>query len=177
MAVEPFRMEGLAGVLKTLEELPPEIVSKAGGPVRQALREAVKMLGEEVRNNLKRIVDEPNVGGQNESTGLLLENIRTGRARLRGQNGEAQRVYVRSKRYPPRKVETKPRGDSPPKLNTTPQVARMLEYGTELRRPMPFFRPAFDAHKQRAVQIFESQLKRRIALVQKRVARKNRVKA
>jgi HK97 gp10 family phage protein len=176
MAVEPFRMEGLAGVLKTLEELPPEIVSKAGGPVRQGLREAVKMLGVEVRKNLKRIIDEPNIGGQNESTGLLLDNVRTGRARLRGQNGEAQRVYIRRKRYPPRKVDTKPRSEGGPKTNTTPQIARMLEYGTALRKPMPFIRPAFDAHKNRAVQIFETEVKRRISLVQKRLARKNRVK-
>lgn len=177
MAVEPFRIEGLAGVLKTLEELPAEIVSKAGGPVRQGLRAAMRMMAEEVRENLRRIIREPNCNGQNKSTGLLLENIRVGSFRLRGQNGEAQRVYIRKKRYPPRRVDTKPRKEGGPKPVVTPQVARLLEYGNEkLNPPKPFLRPAFNQNKERAVNIFETELKRRIDLVQKRLARKNRVK-
>jgi HK97 gp10 family phage protein len=96
---------------------------------------------------------------------------------LRGQNGEAQRVYIRKKRYPPRRVDTKPRKEGGPKPVVTPQVARLLEYGNEkLNPPKPFLRPAFNQNKERAVNIFETELKRRIDLVQKRLARKNRVK-
>jgi HK97 gp10 family phage protein len=176
MAREPFRVEGLAGVLQTLQELPPEIVSKAGGPVRQALRVALRPMLAAVQENLREIIRRPNKNGQNESTGFLLQNIRQGSYRIRGQNGEGQRVYVRRKRYQPKDVETQPRGQGSPKPVVTPQVARLLEYGTETREPMPFMRPAFNENNQRAVQLFESEVKRRIALVQKRLARKNRVK-
>jgi len=163
MAVEPFRVEGLAGVLKTLQELPPEIVSKAGGPVKFGLKAAMKMMAAEVKQNLQGIINEPNKGGQDESTGLLMANIKDGRARLKGKNGEAHRVYVRKKSY----------GDG--KKASTPQVARLLEYGTERRKPMPFIRPAFDAKKGEAVRIFETEIKKRIAGIVKKLSAQNRV--
>lgn len=177
MARETVRIEGLAGVLQTLQQLPPEIVSKNGGPVKFGLKAAMKMMAAEVRQNLQQIINTPNAGGENESTGLLMQNVRDGRARLRGVKGEAHRVFIRNKRYPDKPVETQPHPGPGPKPVTTAQNARLLEYGNNRRPPMPFIRPAFEAKKNEAIDIFTNELKRRIALVQKRLARQNRVRA
>ena len=52
MAIETTQIEGLAGVLDTLKRLPPEIVSKRGGPVRAALNKAARMIQKQVIVNL-----------------------------------------------------------------------------------------------------------------------------
>ena len=80
MAIESFRVEGLAGVLDTLKQLPPELVSKNGGPVRTALRKAAVLIQKQAQANVQSIMDTPNAGGMPaESTGLLLKNIITQR--------------------------------------------------------------------------------------------------
>lgn len=43
------KMEGLEGVLATLKSLPPELVSKGGGPVRFAVRKAANIIRDEAR--------------------------------------------------------------------------------------------------------------------------------
>lgn len=149
MASQTVRVEGLRGVLDTLKALPPEIVSKAGGPVKLALKRAAELIRDEAKSNVRRIIDTPNVGGGNDSTGLLLLSLQAKRGRMRrGVNGESFVVSIkRGQKYPDFRQSKK--GDL-----TATQIGRQLEYGTERREPMPWLRPAFDSKKQEAVDTF-----------------------
>jgi HK97 gp10 family phage protein len=169
MPIESVRIEGLGGVLKTLREIGPA-ARKAGGPIRKALRKAAKVLQEQEKANLRAIILEPNADGlPNESTGLLEKNIVVGQAKMPpGQKGEAVRVRVRNKRYPPER--------SGKKAVTTAQVARLLEGGSEKMKAHPFIRPAFDAKKQAALSVFVQELPKDIVALQKKLARANGVK-
>ena len=105
MAIESFRVEGLQGVLDTLKQLPPELVSKNGGPVRTALRKASVLIQKQAQANVQSIMDTPNAGGMPaESTGLLLKNIITQRIKpprgrvLGGSSSINGLLYVRGQR-------------------------------------------------------------------------------
>lgn len=170
--VETFDVQGLAGVLATLQALPRELASKRGGIVRAALRKAAVVLQKQVKANLAQIIAEPNVnapGGlpANDSTGLLKKNIVVTRGKPpSGQNGEVILVRIRNKVYPPDQVSGK-------KPISTAQVARLLEYGTERRRAMPFIRPAFEAKKQEAVATFQREIFAGIDKAYRKIAAQN----
>ena len=167
MARESFKVIGLEGVMRSLQQLPAEIVSKRGGPVRSALQKAAKLIVAEEQSHLQRIIDAPNIDPNiAESTGLLKKNIVAKRGRLAGgEKGELYSVNIRRKSYPSTKG----------KAVSTPQVARLLEYGTEKRPPMPFIRPAFEAVKGRVIPLFVSELQKKLAGIVKKVARQNGV--
>lgn len=165
MVREEFRIEGLEPVLRTLNSLPKELVSKRGGPVRTALQKAAKMVQLEEQRRLQAIIDRDNANGEpTESTGLLKQNIVVKRGRLGGgEKGELYSVKVRRKAYPAGKGARV----------TTPQVARLLEYGTEKRPPMPFIRPAFEATKNKVVPLFVAELDKRLAGIVRKLHRQN----
>lgn len=170
MAVETVRIIGLEGVVKTLRELGPA-ASARGGPIRTALRKAAKVIQQQVIANVNAIVAEENVGGlPSKSTGLLAKNIVITRGKKpAGGNGETVRVRVRSKPYPKDRA-----GD---KTVTTAQVSRLLEGGSErLVDPHPHWRPAFDAKKKAALDVFSTELPRDIEKLRKKLARQNGVR-
>lgn len=169
MAREVVKIEGLEGVLKTLKELPPEVVSKNGGPVRSALAKAARMMRDKTQENLQAIIDAPNQNAESVvSTGLLKKNIVAKRGRLAGgEKGELYSVTVRRKAYP----------DTRGKRISTPQVARLLEYGTAKREPLPFMRPAFDSEKSKVISLFVSELNKKLGAIVRKLASKNRVPA
>ena len=164
MAREVVRIEGLDGVLSTLEKLPPEIVSKRGGPVRFALRKAAQVLQKEVQSNLQKIIDTPNKDGRDESTGLTKKNIVLTRGRRRNFKGESMLVRVRKKTFP---------GGG--KDRNTAANARRLEYGTEKRPPMPVIRPAFNTKRMEALGVFSREINKKLASIQRKLERENRV--
>lgn len=168
MAIESFRVEGLKGVLDTLQQLPPELVSKGGGPVRAALRKAAVIIQKQARANLQAIIDQPNADGlPAESTGLLAKNLVVQRIKPpSGKRGERYMVRVRKKKY---------EGNADWKPRTTAQIGSLLEYGTERRAAMPWMRPAFEAKRVEAVQVFERELPAAIARIVRKLARQNRV--
>lgn len=168
MATESFRIEGLAGVLDALKKLPPEIVSKAGGPVKHALKTGIGVLRDEAKLNVRKIIDQPNKSGGDESTGLLLLSIAERRTRpTMNQRGEAFILAIRrNQRYPAKFGQNV----------TAAQVGRQLEFGTEKRRPMPWLRPAFDAKKQAATDAFVTAIRARTQAVIDRVAKQARTK-
>jgi HK97 gp10 family phage protein len=167
MAVETVKIIGLEGVMRALRELPPELVSKRGGPVRTALRKASLLMLNEMKSNLQQIVDEPNIGGDNYSTGFLKKNIVTTRDSKMRQKGERYIVRVRKKAYP------KPSPNA--KRVTTSQVGALLEYGTEKRQPMPWVRPAFDAKKHQVIPLFVLELRANLDRIVKKLAKQNGV--
>jgi HK97 gp10 family phage protein len=92
-----FKVSGLDGVLDMLLTLPPEVVSKAGGPVRSALRAGAVVIRDEARKNVRKIVLEPNVDGKpSRSTGALEKAIKVTRG-SRGaevRSGKAEKYIV-----------------------------------------------------------------------------------
>ena len=157
MAVETIRIEGLTGVLEALKSLPPEIVSKRGGPVRSALRKAAVVLRDQAQANVRRIIAESNGEDDNRSTGLLLKSIYVKRSRVaRGKNGEAFVVGIkRGQKYPQERQARR-------EVVTAVQVGRLLEYATEKRRAHPWLRPAFDAKKNAALDTFGTEVRKGI---------------
>lgn len=176
MATVTIKLEGLDGVLNTLKSLPPELVSRRGGPVRAALRKAAVVIQKQEIENLQYIILEPNKDSSDRSTGLLEKNIVVSRSRLAGgQNGERYLVRVRRKVYPEQAQKTNVRAKGAKNVVTS-QVARLLEYGTVRRKPFPFIRPAFDAKKQEAVDTFVRETNKGIERILKKLKRQYRVK-
>lgn len=181
MPVESFRIEGLKGVIDTLKSLPPELVSRRGGPIRTALRKAAKVIQDEAKLNVRNIVAEPNLGGvPTRSTGALEKSITIKRRRPRaGVNGEVFTVGI--SKVKGTYGDTKKNRRSGKVGNQYDQLpptfyAWFLEFGTERMRAHPFMRPAFDAKKQEAVDTFVTETNKGIERVYKKLKRQNRVK-
>lgn len=158
------RITGLDGVIDTLKSLPPEIVSKRGGPVRAALRKAAVVIQKKEIENLRvSLANAPRY-----STGLLLENIvvTRGKAPFSGK-GERYLVRVRRKPYP-----REHRGKGKPA--TTLAAANLLEYGSSTQKAEPFIRPAVRAVGQQSMDTFVSELNRSIQRIIKKLSAKNR---
>lgn len=152
-----------------LKRLPPELVSKSGGPVKLALKKAAEVLRDAARANVQRIIDEPNEDGRpTKSIGLLKKSVVAARGKLPpGLNGEQFSVRIRkNQKYPTSRGENL----------TAIQIGRQLEFGTEKRGPKPWLRPAFDAKKGQAVDTFVSEVNRRGQALIDKLGREAKVK-
>lgn len=161
MANDTQTMKGLDDVLAKLEALPREIASKNGGPVRVALRKGAIVIRDEWKSQVQRVIDEPNVGGKpTVSTGLLKSSITVTRDSKpqRARANERYVVRVRSKKYPNGKT-------------TTPQVARLLEYGSEKMQAKPWAAPGFMGRRQQALNTVVTEMNKGIERIVKKLSR------
>ena len=163
MAKQFFEIKGLDGAIKALTALPPEVVSKGGGPVRVALQRAAKVLQKETKGNVQKIMDDPsiNIHDLRVPTGRLRDSIVARRGRpTRKQRGEAYNIRISKKQYPDRKSGT-----------LTVQIGRLLEYGAPDNNMPPRFwmRKAFDTKKMDAVNTFVSQFWATMAKVRRKL--------
>lgn len=161
-----MKLAGLEGVLQTLLQLPPEVVSKKGGPVKAALRKGALVILREEALNLARVTNALSADDdERQSTGLLAANLvaTRGKAPFDG-NGERYLVRVRRKSY-------KRKG----KVVTTLQTAQLLEYGAEGhgQEPEPWIRPAFKSKAAEAIKTVERELVKGIDRIVKKLARQN----
>ena len=163
-AVE-LKLTGLNGVLDTLRQLPPEVVSKRGGPVKASLRKGALVLLREAKLNLARATNDLDADGEESSTGLLQKNLiaSRGKAPISG-NGERYLVRVRRKTYPDRKG----------KPVTTLASANLLEYGSSQQPAEPWLRPAFQSKAEEAIRTVEKELVAGVDRIVKKLARQNR---
>lgn len=161
------KMTGLNGVLETLKSLPPELVSKRGGPVKSALRKGAQVIFKQAKANLERSVSNASDDGKRYSTGLLLENlvVTRGKKPLSG-NGERYLVRVRRKTYPRK-------GKRP---FTTLASANLLEYGSSKQTAEPWLRPAFNSRARESIYTIESELLKAIDRVVKKLAQQNKAR-
>ena len=158
MARETVRIEGLDQALRRLKALGVE-AQKRGGPVAAAVREGGKLIAAEAKTNLQRIIDTPNIGGDNESTGKLLKSVRVMRA---GANKELKgETYI----VAPNRRSKYESGESVSKIGT------MLEYGTGRRQPMPWMGPAFHAKKAEVLRVMKDKLLAGIEKLEKKLGR------
>lgn len=154
-----FNLTGVDGVLKTLQSLPPEVVSKRGGAVKLSLAKGARLIRNEVKKNLQRVVST------DESTGLLEKNIISSRGKQPyGTKGERYLVRVKRKTYP----------DRDGKPVTTLKTANILEYGSEKQSSQPFIRPAAVSKAQEAINVITADLVKRVDKIVADLARKNK---
>ena len=157
------RLSGIDGVLDLLKQLPPEIVSKRGGPVRAALRKgAVVIQKAELENLARSLSNEPRY-----TTGLLEKNVVVTRGKApTGGNGERYLVRVRRKAY-----VGKVGRSGGTKATTTIAAAQLLEYGSSTQPAEPWIRPAFQSKAREAIETTERELLASIGRVVRKLAR------
>lgn len=166
MKVE-MQLQGLNGVLETLKSLPPEVVSKRGGPVKLALAKGARVIRDQAAINLKAAIAR----NGDVSTGLLEKNLIVSRGKP-PFDGKGERYLVRVKRkaYDAQKLT---RRQAAGKRVTTLKTANLLEYGSSHQPATPWLRPAFRATAGKAINVTVDDLKRRIDLAVKKLAREN----
>lgn len=164
MKVE-VNLTGVDGVLDTLKSLPPEVVSKRGGPVKTALRKAAVVIFKQAKANLQSVTANATEEDKRLSTGFLMQNlvVTRGKQPTTGK-GERYLVRVRRKSYPNRKGVT------------TLKTAQILEYGSVKQTPEPWIRPAFESKAREAISTAEKELVKAIDRVVKKLAQQNKGK-
>jgi hypothetical protein len=164
MKVE-LELSGLDGVLDTLKRLPPEIVSKRGGPVKSALRKGAVVIFQQAQMNLYRATVNVSTG-DSEGTGLLLKNLVVTRGKEPiGGKGERYLVRVRRKGYQ--------RQGEPV---TTLKTAQLLEYGSSKQPAEPWLVPAFQAKAAEAIKTIEADLIKSVDSVVRKISKGGRRK-
>lgn len=172
------KLFGLDGVLDTLRSLPPELVSKRGGPVRRALAKAARLIAAEAQANVRAIVAEPNKDGRStKSTGALEKAIRVNRRPLNNIKGERYLVWLGRSigRYANTRNNVRAGKVGKEYEVEPPQFYGLfLEYGTSKMRPHPWIRPAFEKKAAEAIATIEAELVAGVERIVKRLAAKNR---
>lgn len=143
MAIETVKLEGMDNVLDMLHQLPAEVVSKRGGPVRAALRKGAKVIQVQEIANLNAAT-----ANGSTSTGLLAKNVVVTRGKP-PTDGKGERFLVRIKRkgYPNR---SSGKGKKLAGV-TTLKSAQLLEYGSSHQPAESFIRPAFKSKAAEAI--------------------------
>lgn len=160
MKVE-MKLTGVDGVLKTLQSLPPEIVSKRGGPVKLALAKGARIMRDQAQTNLRAAIA---INGE-VSTGLLEMNVIASRGKAPfGGRGERYIVRVRRRTYPDRKGRPV----------TTLKTAHLLEYGSSTQPATPWLRPAVQQRGAEVINVVTADLKRRVDLIVRQLEQANR---
>jgi len=174
------KLTGLDGVLDTLRSLPPELVSKRGGPVRRALAKGARLIADEAKANVRAIVAEPNKDGRpTKSTGALEKAIRVSRKKLTSIKGERYLVWLgkSSGKFANTKRNVRSMKAGLEYEKEPPQFyGRFLEYGTSRMRPHPWIRPAFQKKAAEAISVIESELVVGVERIVKKLAAKNRIR-
>ena len=163
------KMEGLEGVLATLKSLPPELVSKGGGPVRFAVRKAANIIRDEAKAQMIARGNTPGATSKNYATGFTAKHIISKRTRLTKIKGERFVVTVRTAPHPNgNKIGKKP--------IRTNDIAFIMEAGSAKQPAEPWLRPAFDTKRQQAATTMEVELKAAIDRIVRKLARQNKGK-
>lgn len=157
------KIEGLNGILETLKKLPPEVVSKRGGPVKSALRRGALLILKQAKENLQNVTKSTDPEKQ-YSTGLLLKNVIATRGKPpQNVRGERYLIRVRRKSYGRKGLPV-----------STQKTGRLLEYGSAKQPAEPWLRPALDARGEEAMQVVKRELLKEIDKVTKRLAQQHK---
>lgn len=156
-------ISGIDGVLDMLKNLPADVVSKRGGPVKKALRKAAVIIQKEAQNNIRKIVLEPNKDGKpSKSTGSLEKAVTVGRGKyLGGTLGERYMVWLprEKKKYANTRENVRKRRVGKTYTVESPQFyGRFLEYGTSKMQKKPWLRPALMSKGDAAIAVARESL-------------------
>lgn len=135
MATQERTIEGLDEVLKKLQELPAEIVSKKGGVVLGALRKGGRVVQKQMKQNLRSM----DIG----DTGTLEKSIRSTRLKHpKAFDGADEAIVVGPKGK---------KGQYPETTAQTPNIAYWIENGTKRMPARPFAMAAYSQCKEQAL--------------------------
>lgn len=162
-----LKLTGLDGVVETLKSLPPEVVSKRGGPIKQALRKGAVVIAKAEKLALIATLGGKN-GEQDEVTHTLEKAIIVSRGKPPA-NGNGERYLVRIKR----KTYTRTTKGKPV---TTLQTAQLKEYGSSHQAAEPFIRPAFLANAEAAIRTVETETVKAVDKVAQKLLQQNKGK-
>lgn len=140
MAQDSDILQGLDNFLEIAKQLPAELVSSRGGVVLSALRRGGNLMKRGIKDEIQRIIDEPNVGGEYRSTGVLQKSVKAWRSRRPKRYG-GNEVLI---------VGVHPRAEYPDGTRAA-LVAGVLENGTETMEAKAPVRKAFEAKKQESL--------------------------
>jgi len=161
MKVE-MKLHGLDDVIRTLQSLPPEVISKRGGPIKLALARGARYLRDRVKENLQAVITQD----RDESTGLLLPNVIASRGKPPfGSKGERYLVRVRRKTYERRSKE----------VVTTRKTASLMEYGSSHQPARPWLRPAVEHHGQKVIEMVSADVVRGVDRTVAKLRRQGRL--
>lgn len=165
MAITTVHVRGLSELLETLKRLPPEIVSKSGGPVRAAARKAMQVMQRQAIENVKQIVQQPNKDGTTpRSSGTLESAVIVSRVKPKpGFTGEIYKLRVKARARAPNG-------------QTAAKYGGVLEWGYEGVPAKPWMRSAFDSTKEQVVSVFEQELRKRIDAAAKKARKQGLIK-
>lgn len=162
------RVDGLAELLRTLQQLPIEIAAKGGGPVRSALFKAAK------------VVRDAAIAKAPLRTGALRKAIYVYRDRSPESAGVAERYLVGVRKVRLSKKERKQLRAMLGAMRAQgvearvvavegdPYYWRFLEFGTASTTARPFLRPALEEHRGEAVEVFRMEFMKSVANAVKR---------
>ena len=178
------KMEGLEGVLATLKSLPPELVSKGGGPVRRAVGRAATLLRNEARKNFQNSTSTPGKTGKNYATGFTLSRIAAirGKRMPGGMKGEVYFVFVKRDNHPAKKIVERARLDKRSKSGRMTKdkyikardIAYYMEYGSAKQEAKPWLRPALETKKFESMNVMRDYLLKDLDRIVKKLARQNK---
>lgn len=158
MAETVIKLQHADDIMRMLRELPAEVVSKRGGPVKLGLKKGAQVILKQAKANLQASIARPGkTQGEVESTGLLLKSLVASRSKpLPGTNGERYVVRVKRKSYK-RAAELRAVGRKAKKevAVTTLKTAQLLEYGSSQQQAEPWLRPAFASRAEEAIRTAE----------------------
>lgn len=161
MAVDTQTLHGVDDLLAKLKSLPPEIVSKRGGPVKSGLRKGAVVIQRAAQAKIRAIVQGPDKDGY-VSTDTLAKSVAVRRDKNPGRAGANERYRViisRSKQFTYRDNLTK-----------AIMTARWLEYGNEKRPPTPWLTPAFFEARQDALDTTVKEIERGVERIVKKLS-------
>lgn len=149
-------IQGADRIARMLAALPAEVVSKRGGPVKNALRRGARVIQKQQIANLRATLTD-----SDQTTDLLAKNIivSRGKAPTVGK-GERFLVRIRRKTYPGRTGEPV----------TTLKTAQLKEYGSERQTAEPFIRPAVAQKAAEAINVTTASLLADLEKIAKRLA-------
>jgi len=158
------QLKGVESVLATLGELPAEVVSKRGGPVKLALAKGARILRDKAKANLRAAIAK---GPTTRSTGELEKRVIASRGKAPfGGKGERYLVRVKKRDY-----------INADGVKTNPlMTANLLEWGSSHQPAEKWLRNAVTQKGEEVISTVSADLLRRIDLTVKKLAMKNKVK-
>ncbi len=148
---EFVRIQGLEGLLDAMKKLPPELISKKGGPAKLAMKAGAQV----IRDEAKRRVAVGTLDDVHVRDNIVVS--RDPRPRESGAD-VTERFVVRVKR------KKQPGGSGTKNWGA-------LEFGNENQAARPFLRPAFEAKKQAALDVIVAKLIAGVAKIQAKLGK------
>lgn len=166
MPIDTRTLHGLDDVLARLKALPPEIVSKRGGPVGAGLRKGAQVIQRQAKLNVLAITRDSVAAGY-VPTKTLHDAVvvrRDPRPQLSGANEKYRVVVARSRKYEGR-LNTKG------KQLTAIMTGRWLEIGTEDQRAEPWLTPAYMSQREKALDTVVTEISKGIDRIVRKLSK------